>query len=113
MGCFKQTELCIGSGDDLRVIVEVYDESGSLVDISGASGITWSVAPNVNSAAVITKTLGAGISINTPTSFVFDILPADTSALQGSYYHEAEIITSGAKTYTAMSGRFLIKPTLI
>ena len=113
MSCKITSDLCIFRGDDLRVVVEVRDQDNQLVDISDASEITWSLSNSPNTAAIITKTLGVGISINNPTSFVFDIVPGDTSALNGSYYQEAEIVTSGGFTYTAMSGRVIIKPTLI
>jgi len=113
MSCVVNPDMCMYSGDDLRVIVEVYDQDGLLVDISDVSGITWSLSNDTNSAAIITKTLGAGISIASPTTFVFNLSPSDTNTLNGSYYHEAEIINSGGLTYTAMSGRFIIKPTLI
>ena len=113
MSCTIKSDLCLHSGDDLRVVVGVRDQDGQLVDITNVQSITWSLSNSPTTAAIITKTLGAGISIASPTTFVFDLVPADTSALNGSYYQEAEIITSSGLTYTVMNGRVIIKPTLI
>lgn len=113
MSCISNSDLCMHSGDDLQVIIEVRDQDGQLVDISDAQDITWSLSNSPTTAAIVTKSLGVDISIASPTTFVFDLVPADTSALNGSYYHEAEIITSSGLTYTVLNGRVTIKPTLI
>lgn len=113
MICPQKVEMCMASGDDLRIIIEVYDQNNDLVDISSASSITWALAQDVGSVAIITKSLGSGIVINTPTSFYFDLTDTETSPLVGTYFHEAEIITSSGKKYTALQGRFTLKQTLI
>ena len=102
------------AGDDLRVIVTVRDQSGELVDISDAQDIRWAVAPSVSADPVIEKSLGNGITINSPTSFTFDLTSADTGALsRGRYYHEAEAVTDQGLTYTALSGSLFIDPVLL
>ena len=102
------------AGDDLRVIVTVRDQTGQLVDISDAQDIRWAVAPNVSANPVIEKSLGNGITINSPTSFTFDLTSAETGALsRGRYYHEADAVTDQGLTYTALSGSFFIDPVLL
>lgn len=113
MNIFRQN-FDLFQGDDLRVIVTVRDQSGQLVDISGAQSIRWAVARSVNAAPEIEKTLGNGISINSPTSFFFDLEAAETAQLaRGSYYHEADAVTDQGLTYTAISGRLFIRPVLL
>ena len=102
------------AGDDLRVIVTVRDQTGQLVDISDAQDIRWAVAPSVSADPVIEKSLGNGITINSPTSFTFDLTSAETGALsRGRYYHEAEAVTDQGLTYTALSGSLFIDPVLL
>ena len=102
------------AGDDLRVIVTVRDQSGELVDISDAQDIRWAVAPHVSADPVIEKSLADGITINSPTSFTFDLTSAETGALsRGRYYHEAEAVTDQGLTYTALSGSLFIDPVLL
>ncbi len=100
-------------GDDLRVIISVYDTQGSPVDITDAQSIIWKLARSPDDVALLTKSLGSGITVNNPTSFYFDIESAETLALFGQYYHEAEIITDQGLKYTGISGHVTIKKTLI
>lgn len=113
MGCCKTQNICMFQGDDLRVIISVYDTLDSPVDITGAQSIIWKLAQSTDDVALITKSLGAGITINNPTSFYFDIESYETQTLFGQYYHEAEIITDQGLKYTGISGHVTIKKTLI
>jgi hypothetical protein len=100
-------------GDDLRVIVEVRDQDNNPVDISDAVSITWAVANSATSEILLQKELGDGITINTDTSFFFDISSAESATLDGRCYQEAEVVTDQNKTYTVMSGAFIVKKALI
>ena len=102
------------AGDDLRIIVPVVDErTREPIDISQATSIKWSLARSVSSPAIIEKTLDDGITVNTPTSFLFDITNSESDPLQGAYHHEAEVVTSQGFVYTVMSGRVTVNRTLI
>lgn len=101
-------------GDDLRVIVNVFDQSGSPVDISGATSIKWQLARSTNEAADITKSLAnSDITITNNTGFYFDILSSETASLSGGYHHEAEVETASGQVYTTLYGRAYIRPALI
>ena len=102
------------AGDDLQITVPVVDErTGESIDISQATSIKWSLARSVNGPAIIEKTLDNGISVNTPTSFLFNIMNTESDPLQGAYHHEAEVVTSQGFVYTVMSGRVTVNRTLI
>jgi hypothetical protein len=103
----------MSSGDDLRIVIDVYDTDGHPVDISTATSIKWAMAKNQNSTKLIERELGVNLSIASPISFFFDIESADTELLSGNFYHEAEIVTDTGLTYTGVSGQFKIKKTLI
>lgn len=113
MSCCKAQKICLPQGDDVRVIVECVDGAGLPVDISAAQSIKWSMARNVYSAPIITKTLSSGIVINSPTSFYFDITDTESEQLSGYYYHEAEVINDQGLVYTPLHGQLSISKTLI
>lgn len=113
MSCCKGQKICLRQGDDARVFVECVDGDGLPVDISGAISIRWAVARSVNGTAIITKSIGSGIIINSPTSFYFDITDTESELLSGSYYHEAEVINDAGLVYTPLFGQMIVPKTLI
>lgn len=113
MSCCNTQNICLFSGDDLRVFIEVYDTTGAPVDISSAESIVWAFAKNADSSIIVQKTLGVDLFIANPTSFFFDLVPADTDTISGSYYHEARIVTDQDLIYTGVSGQLKIKKSLI
>lgn len=100
-------------GDDLRVIINVVDDDGLPIDITQSDSIKWSAARSVNSAAVLEKSLLTGITINSPTSFIFDIESTESELMSGTYYHEVEIINDAGLIYTPLFGQLIIQKTLI
>lgn len=113
MACIANSDICIFAGDDLRIEVEVKDQYGNQVDITTVTSITWKVANTPTSAPIVTKTFTTDISISPLDTFVFNLVPADTTSLSGRYYHEAEIVTSTGKTYTVLTGYLTVKNSLI
>ena len=72
-------------------------------------------SPKPSGTALVTKTVGAGITLVTPLSGRADValLPADTAALKaGVYYYELEIVLSGSKS-TAAYGAVTILADLV
>jgi hypothetical protein len=100
------------SGDTLRVIAEVRDEAGLPVSVAGAT-IQWRLAQSPSSAALVSKSTADSTVLTTVGGFYFDILPADTAALDGRYYHEAQVVTSTGAVYTVMAGYVRVRPDLI
>lgn len=105
------------SGDTRRLSVTVDDGATPpvAVNITG-SAISWHLAKRLTSStAILTKTVGVGITITNGAAGIFEVLidPADTAALSGDYYHEAEIVLSGGDKSTVMTGVATIKRDLI
>lgn len=100
-------------GDDLRVIVEVVDQSGTAIDISDATEIVWQLSRTTGSAVLISKTLSGGdLNLSGTTGFFFDLLDTETD-LVGSHYHEAELTTDQGLKYTVLRGRVRFERTQI
>jgi hypothetical protein len=106
--------MLVWSGDDKVITVTVYDNDDVVVDITSAT-ITYQLSQNVKSAAIISKTVGSGITLTDPTSGVFTITfdPADTASLSGRYYHECEITDTSGDVSTGFVGYATIKEDAI
>jgi len=113
MTCCNRQNICMKQGDDLSVIVSVVDGSGLPIDITDAESIKWSAARSVNSVAILEKSIGDGITVNSPTTFIFDITSAESELMSGNYYHEVEIINNTGLVYTPLFGQLVIQKTLI
>lgn len=102
------------SGDTKIIQVTVQDDTGAAVDVSSPMVIIWQLSRKVTSPALITKSIGLGISvINGPLGqFQIMLAPADTAALKGDYYQEIEINDNGAIS-TVLSGTVTINPDSI
>lgn len=101
-------------GDDHQIDFTVTDSAGAAVNIASASAIQWVLAASDTSAALVSKSLVSGIGItNGPAGqFRVTLVPADTTALAGNYYHEARVTISGV-TSTVAVGEFVIHPTVL
>ena len=103
------------SGDTKLLEITVLDQDGDPVDLTGAT-VKWQMAKKVTSdTPVLSKEIGSGVVIMNPTAGRFDISlqPADTAAIKGAYYHEAEITESGGDVATVLAGTITILPDLI
>ena len=110
----QSQDFLMWSGDDKTITVTVYDNDDVVVDITGAT-ITWELSQNVDSTALISKTVGSGITLSDPTNGIFTIAldPADTASLSGRYYHEAEITDAAGDVSTALVGHATINTDAI
>ena len=101
------------AGDSKTLQVTVLDDAGAAADISGAT-VRWQMARYCGATPVVEKATGSGISIVDGPTGRFDValLPADTEALQGCHYHEAELENVGVVS-TVLTGEAHIKPTTI
>lgn len=115
MSCTIQQDFCIPRGDDLRVVVHLTDQAGEEVDIQDVQNLRWWVARSPSQPPVIQKNLSDGsMFLGGPSTFFFDLVPADTESLPpGGYYHETEIITAQGLVHTVMAGRLRIERDLI
>lgn len=93
-------------GDSKQIIITVYDETGAILPLDGYD-ITWVLYKLTSKQIVLTKTLGAGITVPTPANgqILIDIQPADTENLvPNTYLHECEISTSPTDVATVTTG---------
>jgi hypothetical protein len=119
MAIGTQSDFSMHSGDTRTLEITVKDEDSAVVNISTAT-ITWalskqdsaSVAPK--GAAIVTKTVGDGVTITDGPNGRVDVAisAADTSALSGDYYHELEVTISSSVS-TVLFGTVTIKKDLI
>ena len=99
------------SGDILPVVFTVQTSAGVAVDVSTAASIIWKLALTPTSAAIFTKTVGDGLTVDeeevtwTPTA-------EDTEDLAGIYYHEMQIVDASGHKQTR-AGWLLIEGDLI
>ena len=97
------------SGDSRRLQFTVTDAAGAAVDLTGAT-ITWALATKLGGTTLLTKTIGAGITVNGASAgqFYVAVDPADTASLAGTYYHEAEVVDALANKATVAVGTLTV-----
>lgn len=98
----KNQDFEMYAGDTKKINVTA-TENGSPMDLTGAT-IKWGIVKN--SVKVVSKDLTNGISITNPLggNFTITLNPADTSTINGNYYHEAEVTDSVGNISTIMTG---------
>lgn len=92
----KSQNFDVHQGSGVLLQFTCTDPQGNIVDLTGLSAnqIRWQLAQDANSTPIISKSIGAGITIVNPAAGRFDVavLPADTVSLQPiKYYHEAKL----------------------
>lgn len=99
------------AGDSRQLALQVLDEAGGVVDISGAT-VTWKLAAWPGApTAIVTKTCSVTDGPN--GKFNFTLAPDDTKDLDGSYYHEARVKDStGNNETTVLSGYLYVDKRL-
>lgn len=101
-------------GDAKSYRITVRDAANAVVDLTAVQAIKAQFRKHPHSAAVITKTLGAGITVENAVNGVFriDIDPADTSSLgnwKQTYGFDVQV-TMGDDPVTVARGRLTIEP---
>lgn len=115
-GCVQPGSICAPRGDDVLLIVSVYDTDGDQFDISGATEIVFAVADELGGEVRFVKRLTLGqIAISTNLyQFSVTITDSDTSALVKQHnYYEARIETSDGLKKTVSAGLFFSQETMI
>lgn len=103
-------------GEVTPFTVPVVNSAGAPVTLTGAA-ITWTLRERADSAALVTKSTGAGSLTLTTTAATDDTLSwtlagADTASLApGSYYHEAAI--TGSQAAVLLTGVLTIRPSAV
>lgn len=108
------------SAGDRRVLkVTVFDEDGAPVPLAGTAAVTWELGRTARSVPALTKTLGAGVSIETASAAAgqancgrLDVLidSADSAALDGEYYHTCRVTDAAGAPTQIFHGRVFVSP---
>lgn len=96
------------SGDTQDVTCTVTDDDDASVALAGMT-IVWVLAQAPGMTAIETKTTTAADITISSNTFSFSIEPSDTTSLDGTYYHEAQITDTTSDVQTVMSGWITIK----
>lgn len=109
----------IHAGADLTITVPVTDDgtaSGTPIDITSATAITWGAENAETGVRAVTKTLGDGIELSGDSGedhiFIITLTDEDTADLLGWYKHEARVTDGGLKT-TVLTGMLEVHETIL
>lgn len=108
-----ETQFTLTRGDAKSYRVTVKDDAGAAVDLTGAT-VQFAARKHPHSAAVITKSDGAGIVIENAAQGVFriDLDPEDTSSLgnwRQTYGFDVQVTKAG-EPITVARGKLTIEP---
>ena len=96
------------AGESKSVTCTVTDaDTGAPVNLTGASSINWVMQTELGGTTKLTKSTDnvAACTISySGCTFTLVLTHADTDALKGTYYHEAEIVDSTGSTFKPMRG---------
>ncbi|WP_141500961.1 hypothetical protein [Paenibacillus luteus] len=91
------------AGESKSVTVTVAD-----VDLTGAT-VKWAAKKSIyNTEHDVYKDTESGVVITEPNKFVITLVPADTAALSGGYYHEAVLTDASGNVSTVLTGKLTI-----
>ncbi len=103
-------------GESKTVTVTVTDtDTGASINLTSCS-VQWKMMDETISSSFLKKdadwTGACGVTISGCT-FSFTLVHADTDALQGTYYHEAEVIDTSGSYFKPMRGYITINKAAI
>lgn len=114
--CLPNTVWCVPRGDYRLFVVDVTDENGNLIDITGFSEIEYIIADERGGSVELSKSLTGG-SINiagTGYQFTMAITEADSAALSKNLlYHELRLTDGGGEAQTLLAGLFRSPDTML
>lgn len=97
------------AGTTRQVVTTVKDIQGQLVPLTGATA-KFVMVKCLGDEVLVTKTVGAGITLDTETSKVtVDIAPADTASLLGDHQMQLEITLASGVVIMAYDAVVSIK----
>jgi hypothetical protein len=109
------------SGDSKTLEVTVRDAAGVAIPLAGTPSVEWNLARTVRSAAALTKTLGAGVTIIATNAALGEvncgrldiaISHTDSEALDGEFVHDCLLIDDSGARSTIFQGRANFTPNL-
>ncbi len=96
------------AGDNCDVTFTITDSTGASKDLTGGSAV-WALSEAPASASLVRKTSDAASDVViSGCTFTVYLVPVETSALVGNYFHEAQVRDSASKVSTVTVGNVLI-----
>ncbi len=83
----------------------------SLLAMTGLA-CTYVIAASSTSSALVTKTVGSGLTITDSTHVAIAFVPTDTAALAGTYWHELRVTNGSGQTDLLFTGTLTITPNV-
>ena len=106
-GCTPEWQADITQGESFKFSVEMQDDAGVAVNITGAT-VTFTLKRNFDATATLTLTDGSGITTTGATGKVDGVISAaQTADLRGTYVGSVKIVLAGGET-TIVPGQFTI-----
>ncbi|KKN90098.1 hypothetical protein LCGC14_0232110 [marine sediment metagenome] len=100
--------LAFYSGDDVTINSSAKDINGNDINVTTGASFSWKMAVDEYSAAIVTKTSGFDTAGSTSNAgYSFTIASSESAALDGVYYHEAQV-TKASVTTTILKGYLTI-----
>lgn len=92
------------SGNTQYIDLTLTDETGDLLDLSGA-GIEWGAKEygDLNGSSIISKSLGNGITVSGVGKCQLILHPDDTKDLNGKYIYEFKVTDMNGDIFSTMA----------
>ncbi len=101
------------SGVDKVMPFSAVDNDGVAVTVTGGSA-TYEIATSRRAtSSLVSLTSGAGDITLTGTTVTVTLVPTDTDNLDGSYYHELEVVDAAGAVLTGFTGTIIVRKNLI
>lgn len=103
------------SGDSIILKYNAVDEYGAVLNLTGGA-IKWQLARNASDTPLLTKTIGAGVTVTNAAGGLFEVKLSfsETRTLgPGNFYHEVEHTTASGDKYTIFNGAMVLARKLI
>ena len=100
------SDLTIVRGDTRVLFSTVRDETGAIVDLTGALAVDFTIRPSSLDDPVITKAIGDGITIPNPPDGIIriEILDTDTVDLYGKFLWDLQLTDASSRIATVDQG---------
>lgn len=96
------------AGDAAELAIELTDEEGAALDLSGAS-LSWTLARSpFAESSVLSKTSGDGIAVEGSTATV-SLTGAETAGLLGDYWHQLVVTDAQGNPSTVATGIITVR----
>lgn len=77
--------------NDVDIVVTIYQD-GAVLDLGTVSAASYKLMDRNKATEIASKALGSGIAIS-GSELTVSLTPSDTTALEGVYYHELQIVS--------------------